>query len=284
MRRVVISAVALASAAFFAAAALGADRSGELTEAAPEHTWSGPPQTARNYAGFYGYLGEPCTKTAVAYCDETLLRATLPDGVERGSISVGVKGAGDFDLYLYASDAEGTTGAQLKYSNTPGTGGESVGYNLTQSGYYLVKVVYYDTQDAGYEGVAELHLPTGTLIEATPTPTSSEDPAPPAETPATQPAPAAGAAAASPAPAPPPLPRLTHVRRHRRAVSGRLQCEVACTARASVARSRRSVRVASGDTVEFRIPLRRRVRRGVTVRVRVRDAHGRELTLARRAS
>ena len=287
MRRLAIPAAAIASAVFFAAVALAADRTGTLTEAAPAYTWSGPPQTAHS-AGFYGYVGEPCTKTPAAYCDETLFEVTLPPGTERGSISVAVKGAGDFDLYLYSSDAEGATGTQLKYSNTPGTGGESVGYNLTQSGWYLAKVVYYDTQDAGYEGRAELHLPGSTLIEPTPTPTSTpattESPAgPPAE-----PTPAPSPAQPRSASAPPPLPRLTHVRRHRRAVTGRLQCEIRCMARATAGRAgragRASVRVASGDTVEFRIPLRRRAPRRVDVRLNVRDSLGRQITLGRRAT
>ena len=295
-RRLLILCCAALASAGFAAAALAADRTTTLTEATPEAAWTGP-RTTGHAAVFYGYVGGPCTKQPVNYCDETLLHVTLPEGAERGSFSVGIAGDGDddFDLFLYSSDSEGTTGDMLKYSTNPGTGGETVGLNITSSGWYLAKVHYFDVDDSAYSAQAKLFLPGSTQIEVTPTPTptstatATPTPEPESEPPAPAPGPASPEpAAAAPAPAAasaaPALPELTRAKVRRRTAIGRLRCETACVARvAARARGRRlgrtSVRVAEGDTVEFRVPLARRARRGVVLRVDVVERSGRRTTL-----
>jgi hypothetical protein len=285
IRRWPILAVVLLATAALPAAARAADRAGELTEDAASYTWSGAKATAIAPA-FYGFVGEPCTKAPVGYCDETLVHVTLPDGAEHGSISVAITGDGDddFDLYLYSSDADGSTGDQLKYSNGEGTGGETVGYNLTESGWYLAKVVYFDVTDSSYAGRAELHLPEGTKIEPAPKPETSTavsggEPQPPPQ-PQSRPA-------AAPAAAPPP-PTLTQVRRRRRSVTGRVHCELACAVQLNALAGRRrvgrvSIRLGAGDSFDFLLPTRTR-RRAVTVQAHVLEASGRMTTLARRAA
>ena len=280
-RRWSIAAIALLATVAVAATALAADRSAELTEDAPLFTWTGAKTTAIAPL-FYGLVGQPCTKTPVGYCDETLVHVTLPEDADRGSISVSIAGDGDddLDLYLYSSDADGTTGDQLKYSNNAGTGGETVGYNLTESGWYLVKVVYFDVSDSAYTGRVELFLPTGTKIEPTPTPTPTPEPT--ATATATPAAPAVQTAA------PPPAPEITGVRLRRRSVTGRLRCEVACAAQLNAVSGRRrlgriNVRLGAGDTAEFRVPIKR-PSRNLRLRAHVLDASGRMTTLTLRAA
>jgi len=138
--------------------AAAADRSGTTTPATP-FTWPGPSAVGHN-EGYDGASGEPCGKSVGDYCDATLVNvqagnfyASSGGGVEFVIGDYDVPDS-DFDLYVYESDASGALGDLV--GSSAGPSGEEEQVAVPQaSGYYLVRVIYWDVDPAsGYDGVA----------------------------------------------------------------------------------------------------------------------------------
>jgi hypothetical protein len=135
------------------------DREGTVTPETP-FTWDGPSAIGHN-ENYDGPSGEPCGKEVANYCDQTLINAdagnfydTSGGGVEFSIFDYDVPSS-DFDLYVYESDADGTLGQLVGSSAGPAGDEENVAI-LNASGYFLVRVIYWDVEPAsGYDGRAE---------------------------------------------------------------------------------------------------------------------------------
>jgi hypothetical protein len=160
IRLIVVSGmVAIAVGVLAAVASAAPDRFGTTTPDTP-YSWEGPSAVGHN-EGYDGASGEPCGKTAADYCDQTLVNADAGDfydtsggGVEFSIGSYDVP-TSDFDLYVYESDPSGTLGDLA--GSSAGAAGEEENVAITDaSGYYLVRVIYWDVEPAsGYDGSAE---------------------------------------------------------------------------------------------------------------------------------
>ena len=163
-----IAAFAIGAALLFPAAAAAApDRSVTVTQGHPE-TWRGPVQVASN-----GQTdGEPCGKDPDNYCDSTLVNVGSP--ATDASLTIDVDDystpADDFDLVVYKSDAAGNRGEKVGSSGQVLALPESVTVPHA-SGFYLVRVVYFQTSGS-YRG-------TATLTVAPPTPAIPDVDTPP---------------------------------------------------------------------------------------------------------
>ena len=142
--------MALAAPAF---AAPPPDRRGDVTPAAALE-WTGPTTTAANTM-FDPNTAEPCGKTAANYCDVTLVNVLPGDFYSQPGrgISFSTLQQQDVDLFVYESDVNGTLGDLVGLS-AGATGNEGVSL-LGGQGYYLLVVVYFAVNNAGYEGSAE---------------------------------------------------------------------------------------------------------------------------------
>jgi hypothetical protein len=124
------------------------DRTVTVTGDTPA-SWTGPAQPAANQST----EGEPCGKSVTDYCDQTLVNVAV-----EGTLKVDVNGfstpVDDFDLVVYKSDASGTRGDRVGSSGNVASQAESVSLPHA-SGYYLVRVVYYQTTGS-YHGTATL--------------------------------------------------------------------------------------------------------------------------------
>jgi hypothetical protein len=151
---IVVSAVVvwLATGAS-ALAAPPPDRSGTVTPAAP-FTWTGPTTTASNQL-FDPTVAEPCGKAFENYCDVTLVNVVPGDfySTPGRGIEFSTRQQQDVDLWVYASDANGTLG-DLVGSSAGSMGNEGVSI-IGGEGYFLVVVNYFAVTNAGYEGRAE---------------------------------------------------------------------------------------------------------------------------------
>jgi hypothetical protein len=150
---VVVAVLALAPAAS------AADRSGTVTPDVP-FAWEGPSAVGHN-EGYDGLTGVPCGKTAADYCDETLVNVDPGDfyATSGGGVEFAIGGYdvpdSDFDLYVYESDASGALGDLVGSSAGPAGDEENLAVP-DASGYYLVRVIYWDVEPAsGYDGTAE---------------------------------------------------------------------------------------------------------------------------------
>jgi hypothetical protein len=141
-----------------APSAMAADREGTATPDTP-FTWEGVSAVGHN-EGYDGVTAEPCGKTVADYCDETLVNADAGDFYETsgGGVEFAI-GAydvpdSDFDLYVYESDASGAVGDLVGAS--AGAAGEEENVAIVDAtGYYLVRVIYWDVEPAsGYDGSA----------------------------------------------------------------------------------------------------------------------------------
>jgi len=155
-RSAVLGVFAAAAVLVFAPpAAAQFDRQGTVTPVMP-FTWTGPVATGHN-EDYDPASGEPCGKTEADYCDVTLVNVQAGDFFETSGggveFSIADTPPNDFDLYVYASDAAGTRGALVGASAGP-TDVESTAI-INASGYYLVRVIYWDVTASGYEGRAE---------------------------------------------------------------------------------------------------------------------------------
>ncbi len=119
-------------------------------------SWTGAAATGANQ-DYDAASGEPCGKTVETYCDVTLVDVQAGDFFETSGggveFSIADTPPNDFDLYVYASDAEGSRG-QLVGSSAGPTDVESTAV-INANGFYLVQVVYWQVAEAGYEGQAE---------------------------------------------------------------------------------------------------------------------------------
>jgi hypothetical protein len=135
------------------------DRSGTATPDTP-FTWEGPSLVGHN-ENYDGAAGEPCGDTVADRCDETLVNADAGDfydtsggGVEFSIGDYDVPDS-DFDLYVYESDSSGTLGDLVGSAAGPSGVEEHVAVPEA-SGFYLVRVIYWDVEPAsGYNGSAE---------------------------------------------------------------------------------------------------------------------------------
>jgi hypothetical protein len=152
---VVVAVLALAPAA----AEAQPDRMGTVTPDTP-FAWEGPSAVGHN-EDYDGAAGEPCGKTVADYCDQTLVNVVPGDFYETsgGGVEFSVRNFdvpdSDFDLYVYESDASGALGDLVGASAGPSGQEESVAVQ-NATGYYLVRVIYWDVDPAsGYDGRAE---------------------------------------------------------------------------------------------------------------------------------
>src|SRR5918998_1762214 len=129
------------------------DRMGTVTPAAA-FAWTGPTTTAAN-TSFDPETAEPCGKLPTNYCDVTLVNVVPGDfySAPGRGISFSTRQQQDVDLFVYESNAAGTLG-ELVGVSAGTTGNEDVSL-LGGQGYYLLVVVYFAVNDAGYEGRAE---------------------------------------------------------------------------------------------------------------------------------
>lgn len=166
-----------------AAPAAAADRTIALSPATPSVKWTGT-QASGVFVAFYGFVGEPCTKAPLMYCDETLFEIEFPEDLGNASLTIGPLGNGtdDFDAYLYRINPDGSVGEQVKYSNNVGPGYESIGWNIARGGAvdsdrWLLKVPYYAVDNAAYTSTVTAHG-----IEPPPAEEEPQDPPPPVDT------------------------------------------------------------------------------------------------------
>ncbi|HVL96610.1 MAG TPA: hypothetical protein VM266_12185 [Solirubrobacteraceae bacterium] len=191
-------AVLLVAAVAFAAP----DRSFTLSASTASVNWDGTPGTGHILPLVDGYDGpSACTKEESNHCDQTLLKVESGGPVtlhaEIGSYSPPTS---DFDLYIYPADASGkaTSDEELHPSFLDGGDSgwfhgfpESATVENAPPGYYLIVVVYYDTNNGTYKGTASIE-------GATPVPGGGGgDP---------QPTPDPGGGGGSPQPTPTPAP------------------------------------------------------------------------------
>ena len=159
-----LAAAALAAFASTASAATGGDVS-----IGKDFTWSGSGGQGLVLPLLFsqvetGPVSESTTQcTQVETCDDTLIHVTEPgdltlslDGTADAPPANPVAGP-DLDLYVYASDAQGTKGEQLDNGTGASDGAvESVALGLVEPGYYLAHVVYYDGVNGSYTAKANL--------------------------------------------------------------------------------------------------------------------------------
>lgn len=184
----VLAAAAVSVGLIFAISAFGAvDRTVKVDGSATVATWDGTPATGVNQSfTLQEVLGLGiCGKDAVDYCEDTVVQADAPAG-SGAKLKITLDGFtsllpeplpslfDDFDVFVYKSDASGKVGDFVV------TGGEGAGVpevvEVTDaSGFYLVRVVYYATLEAGYKGTAQL---TGAPAPARVVPVTPGTPAP----------------------------------------------------------------------------------------------------------
>ncbi|HEX8646529.1 MAG TPA: sialidase family protein [Thermoleophilaceae bacterium] len=138
------------------------------TSASPV-TWDGTVHDGAN-GQYNSNAAAPCGENTDTYCDDSLVNVDLPAGF-RGGIQVDIDDyrpnpASDFDLYVYESDAaghplrlipnDGSFGVVLVGAGLPNGLPESYSF-AGKSGYYLVRVVYFDVPIASqYSGSIQL--------------------------------------------------------------------------------------------------------------------------------
>jgi hypothetical protein len=159
IRRTILAACAVALAAA-APAAAAPNRSKSLSKTQTTAAWESEAQTSisgqfwwtgsdpAGDCGTFDMTGAPTP--AIDYCDQTLV--TLDDA---GTLDVTLPEAGDgdindWDLYVYASDGDGTPGDELGHSEQVG-GSESVSFDA-EPGAYLVVAVPYQSVNSTYTG------------------------------------------------------------------------------------------------------------------------------------
>lgn len=171
-QKIAMGAAAAALLATAAAAVAEPNRETALTPGGPGYGWDGGPVSG---AALFAEIGAVVPCGPGKECDDTLIHAP-----ERGQLVLNIDSEDphpgqDIDLYLFASDAEGQPGTQLK-SSTTATSTESITHNV-DGGYYLVRVVAALAEGAVYKGeAAQAVLPP--LDEDRRPPDFGPDPAP----------------------------------------------------------------------------------------------------------
>lgn len=182
--RAVAAATALAAAAWGAGSAVAetpefVEHAGTVSEAERTFSWTGTTFVGAN-AG-YADAETGCGELPADYCDEVLLAVDVPpaDGFtrRRSTVTVDIGSytlpVSDYDVYLFASDAEGTKGAPLGDSaGLPGEA-ESASGTVTTTldepvAYVLAEIVYY-VAAGSYEGTAKV-VPGASVVPVPVTP------------------------------------------------------------------------------------------------------------------
>lgn len=182
--RAVAAATALAAAAWGATSAVAetpefVEHAGTVSESAKTYSWTGTTFVGAN-AG-YADAEVGCGDLPANYCDEVLIAVEVPpaEGFTRRKSTVTVDLSGytlpvaDFDLYLFASDAQGTKGAPIGNSGgLPGENESAVATVTTTAdkpvAYVLAEVVYY-VAAGSYAGKATVK-PAASTNPVPPTP------------------------------------------------------------------------------------------------------------------
>jgi uncharacterized repeat protein (TIGR01451 family) len=138
-----------------------------ITPATSPQTWQGDTATGAN-ANYDFSAGEPCTDTDGGadpeYCDITLLHVDISSnpniwGPQTGGVEIRLDNyspnpSSDFDLQVFASDANGEKGRLVASS-----GGSPAAHERATikeaSGYYLIQVVYFAVTSSSYRGTVE---------------------------------------------------------------------------------------------------------------------------------
>lgn len=156
-RRVLLAGLLALAAA--PATALAADRTIEIDPSSAEKTWDGTATPGFNMTFFEGEatgLAE-CGQDVETYCDDTLVHFTSPFAVDESDLRFRIDGftSSDYDLRVYASDAEGTEGEFLGTGDGERNGPagallptfigdfESFSTFAEPDSWYLVRVVYF---------------------------------------------------------------------------------------------------------------------------------------------
>ena len=163
IRRTVIAVglCALAVSGTFASAAPAApDRALTPAPTGNELTWQGTPAAAVNATFVPAAYNTTdmeglCGKGQLTYCEEVLVDVTVAGHLDVRLTDMRLHPTGvlfdDYDLFLYESDASGTTGEQVDVSaQAPGVD-ELVSIPVSP-GYYLARIVYVSTKLGGYRG------------------------------------------------------------------------------------------------------------------------------------
>ena len=146
---------AAAAVLMLAAPALGApERSAELTLDKPTATWASDPTVGFTLFFDSADPAGTCDFTPVDGCDETLLKVP-----EAGTVSLSLSGGdlNDWDVYVYASDPEGTHGELVASGEE--VGGESFSWDASEPGHFLVLASPYEVFYEAYEAQASFALP-----------------------------------------------------------------------------------------------------------------------------
>ena len=228
-------------------------RESKLNGAQPVYEWTAPKKSSLNVTYTHTAQGQtvaaPCDERIMAYCDDTLVNVEVPDGLSGTSLVAEIPastGTNDFDLYVYKSAASGAPGAAAGSSGQAAPNAEKVTVN-NPKGFYLIRIVYFETTDAGISGKATLNGVPPPEPEPDPEPDPGPGPGPdpgPGPGPGPggdpQPAPSPGPGPVTPAPATqqaPAGPRLRAAIRLKRArlrlarkrgLSVRASCSAAC--------------------------------------------------------
>jgi hypothetical protein len=138
-----------------------------ITPFSGPQSWTGDTATGTN-VNYDFSTGEPCHDTDGVppfdpeYCDLTLLQVDVPadfwvaqtGGVEVRLDNYSPDPASDFDLQIFASDAEGTKGRLVGSSGGPPSAHERATFK-EPSGYYLIQVVYFAVVSSSYDATVE---------------------------------------------------------------------------------------------------------------------------------
>jgi hypothetical protein len=138
-----------------------------ITPISGPQSWTGDIATGTN-VNYNFSSGEPCHDTDGVppfdpeYCDLTLLQVDVPadfwvaqtGGVEVRLDNYSPDPASDFDLQIFASDAEGTKGKLVGSSGGPPSAHERATFK-EPSGYYLIQVVYFAVASSSYDATVE---------------------------------------------------------------------------------------------------------------------------------
>jgi len=185
--RAVAAATALAAAAWGASSASAqpdfVEFAGTVSDTQRTFTWTGTTFVGAN-AG-YADAEAGCGELPSDYCDEVLVAVDVPpaDGFSRRRSTVTVDigsytlPVSDYDVYLFASDAEGTKGAPLGNSaGLPGEAESASGVVTTTLdkpvAYVLAEIVYY-VAAGSYEGTAKVVPGASSVPVPAPAPTAT---------------------------------------------------------------------------------------------------------------
>jgi hypothetical protein len=278
--KLLLLTVTLGTAFLLAALAFAAaDREVVVNGATPLAEWEGAATTASNQTFSVPLPPQVpipvglCGKEPVNYCEDTLVNVDVPaDSTAKMTVTIDgftadfppppVSVTNDFDVYVYKSDESGAAG-EFIVDGGEGAGTPEVVEVANPSGYYLVRVVYFATNESGYMGHVQLTgAPAGTATgtatatttagaTATATATAAATATPrPTTPPATTPAPTATPPVTAPGALPVSGPLAISVAvdkgkrstARKRGLRARLRCSVQCSVTATATIDKRTAR------------------------------------------